>query len=115
MEGGISFNGVVKILHLRRCTPRALPSGRCQFLSLRRTLVRRNDKNFARLAYEVFYLAIRNFRFLRVCQRLQADIYASVLLSPPVNGCKTKHAIIRRRVQKDYYLHFLQYLHVKQG
>jgi hypothetical protein len=29
----------------------------------RSTLVRRNNRNFARLAYEVFYLALRNLSF----------------------------------------------------
>jgi hypothetical protein len=51
-----TVDGVVKILHLLRCH---------KVLSLRRTLVRRNDKTFARLSYEVFYLAIMKCDFLR--------------------------------------------------
>jgi len=46
------------------------------FLSSRRTLVRRNNRKFARLAYEAFCLAIRNFRFLRDCQKkINQDFY----------------------------------------
>jgi hypothetical protein len=35
-----------------------------KFLSLRRTLVRRNNRNFERLVYEVFYLSICDFTSL---------------------------------------------------
>jgi len=42
-------DGVVKTLHLLRCTPRVLPAGR-NYLSLRRTPVCRNNREFMRLA-----------------------------------------------------------------
>jgi hypothetical protein len=51
-------DGVVKTLHLLRCAPRRKCPWGTIFLSLRRTLVRRNDRKNTRLGYEAFYLAI---------------------------------------------------------
>jgi hypothetical protein len=46
-------------------------AGKCplgaNFLLLRRTLVRRNNRKFVCLAYEAFYLAIGDFDFLGDC------------------------------------------------
>ena len=52
------------------------------FLSLRRTLVRRNDRKFTRLGYEAFYLAIGNFKFYRTCQILEIEIFDSISRKP---------------------------------
>ena len=74
LKGGLKRVPVVlvKTLHLLRCAPRRkYPNYGYKYLwvtnhlSLRRALVRRNDRSFTRPAYGVFYLAIWGFTFLR--------------------------------------------------
>ena len=47
------------------------------FLSLRRTIVRRNDRKFTRLAYEVFFVAILDW------------IYFDTIINRYQNGCSS--------------------------
>jgi hypothetical protein len=61
LSSNFSFDGLAKILHLLRCAPRRKYSWGTNFLLLRRTSARRNNRKSMRLAYEAFYLAIDIF------------------------------------------------------